>query len=259
MISDKLAIVLYTSTRGHFGYKDCYKHTVKRMAEEIPMFDDYYKVAHIKVSPEDDEDVLVDIEAFLGNSGFNVISSRGDWKHNDTSHHNEYYKDMLTALSDIRLHKYPYVLVCEDDWLLKFSGGYSKYVTEALSFLDNDLSALCIRINHDVHKNEDIRKGLKTNLDSILKQGPNFTEFGPTFTFQPTIVRLKEWWHSVRIINQQIKRNPLLLNMIHCEMISGETMKQFSDSPLPFCFFNPEFINADHIGEKEKIERMRVE
>jgi hypothetical protein len=36
MIADNLAIVLYTSTKGHFGYKDCYKHTVERMLKEIP-------------------------------------------------------------------------------------------------------------------------------------------------------------------------------------------------------------------------------
>jgi len=29
MMVDDLGIVLYTSTKGHFGYTDCYKHTVK--------------------------------------------------------------------------------------------------------------------------------------------------------------------------------------------------------------------------------------
>ena len=76
MISDKLAIVLYTSTKGHFGFKNCYKYTVRRMAEVIPLFHDFYKIVHIKVS-EGEEKQAEEMVDWLYGWGFKVISSKG--------------------------------------------------------------------------------------------------------------------------------------------------------------------------------------
>ena len=153
MINDKLAIVLYTSTKGHFGYKDCYKHTVERMEKEIPFFNSFTKVAHIKYSEKDGEEQLVEMESFLNEKGFFVEITQGDWQHNNESHANGYYRDMLTALSKPCLHKFPYVFAVEDDWQLSFNNKFSLAVSEALSYLDKDLNMLCVRVNRDTHNN----------------------------------------------------------------------------------------------------------
>lgn len=250
MINDRLAIVLYTSARGHFGYRDCYKQTVEKMKKEIPFFESYYKVAHIKYS-DGEEKYLSEMEEFLAYHGFYLKITKGDWKHNDHSHANGYYADMLTVLSDPKLHKYDYVFSFEDDWLINFNDNYTVAVGEALKLLDNNLSALCVRVNHDLHK--DTSNAHQELCGFIFQQGMDYTKFGPTYTFQPTITRLKEWYHSVRMINNQIKRNPFLLQQIHCELISGEILKQFSDSLAPFYFFDPSLINATHIGEENWI------
>lgn len=254
MINDKLAIVLYTSTKGHFGYKDCYKHTVERMEKEIPFFNSFTKVAHIKYSKKDGEDQLVEMETFLNNKGFVVEITKGEWGHNNESHANGYYRDMLTTLSKTCLHKYPYVFVVEDDWQLSFNGLFSSAVSEALSFLDKDLDALCVRVNRDTH--DDTHMADHTDFKLIFRQGEDYTPYGPTFTFQPTIVRLKEWYHSVRVICKAIDADPELFKKTHCELISGQVLKQFSDSDCPFYFFDPEVINAKHIGEEEEIKKL---
>lgn len=254
MIEDKLAIILYTSTKGHFGYKNCYKHTVKRMQSVIPFFDEYTKISHIKYS-ENEEKQLSEMKSFLNENGFEVICSKGDWSHGNNSHANGYYKDMLTALSTSAVHKYNYVLKIEDDWLLNFNNSYTQAVSKAISFLEEDLNALCVRINHDI--NDDLSKANEKVSGYIYQQGLNYTEYGPTFTFQPTIVKLKEWYHSVRLINKQIDKDPSLLNKIHCEIISGQTLKLFSDYKSPFFFFNPKIINAKHIGQEDEIKKLK--
>lgn len=248
MISDALAIVLYTSTKGHFGYKDCYKHTVERMIEEIPFFADYEKVAHIKYSLEDGEKQLIEMKDFLEKRGFEVLISQGDWSHNKGSHAKEYYKDMFTALSSEKIRKRRFTLVCEDDWLLDFKGKWPVAVSKALQFLDKDKDRLCVRVNHDIHK--DLSKADEVVDGLIHQQNTDYTPWGPTFTFQPTIVKSSEWFNSVRFIN----RNLDALEKVHCEIISGEILSMFSDSRTPFCFFNPEKVNAEHIGEIEKVK-----
>ena len=38
------------------------------------------------------------------------------------------------------------------------------------------------------------------------------------------------------------------LGMVHCEIMSGQLLKQLSNSPTPFSFFNPNKIYSNHIG-----------
>jgi hypothetical protein len=251
MIADNLAIALYTSTKGHFGYKDCYKHTVERMLKEIPLFDSYCKVAHIKYSEEDGEDQLVEMETFLNKHGFNVLITKGDWSHNKGSHAQEYYKDMLNVFCSTWVRSKKYTFVCEDDELLNFRGSFCKSVAAAISFLEKDRNALCVKVNRDTET--DLSKATEVFDNLIYRQDKDYTPWGPTFTFQPTIVRSSEWMHSLRIINKNLH----LLDRVHCELMSGEVFKEFSDYALPFFFFNPNKINTKHIGLKQQIEKFK--
>lgn len=251
MIADNLAIVLYTTTKGHFGYKDCYKHTVERMLKEIPFFDSYRKVAHIKYSKEDGENQLIEMETFLNKYGFNVLITKGDWSHNKNSHSQEYYKDMLKVFCSTEIRSKKYTFICEDDELLNFKGSFSKSVGAAISFLEKHRNALCVKVNRDIET--DLSKATEVFDDLIYSQDNDYTPWGPTFTFQPTIVRSSEWMHSLRIINKNLH----LLDRVHCELISGQVFKQFSDSTNPFLFFNPNKINTKHIGLEEEIDRLK--
>lgn len=250
MIDQKLAIVLYTSTKGHFDYKDCYKHTLSRLEEQFGLLTFFYKLAHIKVS-EGEEDLAYEMEAYLKVHGFSVLKTQGTWKHDcdHNSHAKEYYKDMFTALSDKKLHNYPYVLCMEDDWLLSFPKNSAEHwCRKAIDVLDKDLNKLCVRINNK--KENELSEATAIQEEDIYMQNLGYTPWGPTYTFQPTIVRTKEWYHSVRLINNNIE----ILDSQHCEIVSGKTLKNFTDDLCPFLFFNPNKVHAEHIGEKQWIQ-----
>lgn len=259
MIVDDLGVVLYTSTKGHFGYTDCYKHTVNRLVEVFPhCWESLTKVAHIKRSPDDSSEVFLEMFDFLKSNGFDVLVTNGDWGHNKPSHAVGYYQDMKRTLGHAPLHKKRYVFACEDDWLLNFKVNSTSSIMKAIEFMDTNLDVLCVRVNHDVHT--DLSKTVGPIKDLFYLQHLDYTPYGPTFTFQPTIVRLKEWYHSVRLIlkKRDVWRkefNTEYFSYNHCELVSGETLKVFSDSELPFAFFDPNVIVAQHIGENEWINR----
>tara|TARA_Y100000114_G_scaffold156683_1_gene184773 strand:- start:835 stop:1602 length:768 start_codon:yes stop_codon:yes gene_type:complete len=250
MIDKKLAIVLYTSTKGHFNYKDCYKHTVARLEEQFSLFSFFYKVAHIKVS-EGEENLGDEMESYLKVHGFNVLKTDGNWKHDchDNSHAKEYYKDMFTALSDKKLHDFPYVMCIEDDWLVSFPNKSGEHwCKKGIDVLDGDFNKLCVRINNK--KDTCLDEASSVVGEDVYMQNLGYTPWGPTYTFQPTIVRTKEWYHSVRLINNNIE----ILDSQHCEIVSGKTLKNFTDDLCPFLFFNPNKVHAEHIGEKQWIK-----
>lgn len=265
-----VGIVLYTSTKGHFGYRDCYKETVEHFEKQCPSSDNgllvnqfynkFYKLAHIKMCLEADEPIMREMEHWLINKDFRVISSQKEWNHNDASHANGYYADMLKCFSDPKILEQELVLFIEDDWLISthWESMFS-VVDYAVKFMRQNPNKLCLRINRDTDKVPDF-KILKYAPESghllILEQGPKATPYGPTMTFQPTFVRPREWYHALRLINNRISEDPDLLTKYHCELVSGDTMKVFSDDPSPFCFFGQSLVDAEHIGEKERCENL---
>lgn len=252
-MKDDLALVLYTSTKGHFGYKNSYQFTVNRLQEQIESFKWLYKLAHIKVSP-DEKEIGEEMKKWLNNKGFRVILTEADWKHDDptNSHAKEYYKDKYKTFSNEELNKRRYVLFCEDDWLVDFGKKGDLYLNKAIEFLDRDLNYLCVRVNNEIER--DTSKATPVE-EFIYKQNKDYTNFGPTLTFQPTIIRTAEWRLALRFIN----KNLTILNNVHCEILSGSMIKSFTDNETPFCFFNPKVINCEHIGEKEKLKKLNNE
>ncbi len=231
-----ITIVLFTSTKGHFGYKGCYLETAKQF--QFPYMQ-YEKLAHIKFN----KDLPLDMTENLSSLGFLVYVTEGEWSHNSSSHAVEYYKDMEKMLS---LVKTPYVFVCEDDWIIgKHLCGL---LIRGADFLDDNRGKLSIRVLADTDRDQ---KDLIRENDYICTLGPKSTPYGSTFTFQPTLVRTSEWYHSVRFINKKAAVNRDFFNLYHCELVSGEMLRLFSDDRNPFCCFNPLKKVAKHIGTKE--------
>lgn len=252
ILSDNLAIVLYTSTKGHFGQKDLFKHTAKRLEEKVPFCRDFFKLAHIKVSPGEEE-LGEKMGNWLAEMGWIVKATVGGWNHNNQSHAVGYYQDKLKVFSQPQLHRYKYTLFVEDDWLINVDENKTQSLfCSALDYLNDKLDALCIRINNE--KEEPNLADLKVR-NFLYCQGLTRNQYGPTFTFQPTIVRTAEWYHSLRLINKNLH----ILEHKHCEIISGEAMNNFSDSFTPFYYFDPKLISATHIGEdgmEKKLEKL---
>lgn len=240
MIHNNIAFTFFITTRGHYGRKDIWRETIYHWYDVMPTFEMYPKFVHIKIS-DGEEKLGEEIKDQLEEIDFKVLTTQKDWKHNDSSHAVGFYEDMLKLYSDTELHKYKYSILHEDDWLWKSSSNLSYLLNLGRRFLDENLDALCVRVNDERHK--DKSKSFKAS-DKIYGQRVDYTPFGTTMTFQPTILRTLEWYHALRLIN----KNKEVLKQRHCELVSGDVMKNFSDSKTPFYFFDPDVLSAEHIG-----------
>jgi hypothetical protein len=184
---------------------------------------------------------------FLQRNDFHILNTCGNWAHKDSSHAVGYYKDMLSVFNSIPHTEFTFVE--EDDWLIHSKNPFNYCVEVATKFLRENKNALCVRINSEPDKRIN---GATKVREGIYRQDEDFTKFGSTFTFQPCILRTRDWWHSLRIINNNLH----LLDSVHCEILSGQVFKQFSDDKSPFYFFDPDLVWCEHIGEKEKLEKL---
>jgi hypothetical protein len=64
-----LSINFFTSTGGHYGYKDVYKKTIESLSKKFINFYDIRKYANIKISPGE-EQLSKEIRLFLISHGF---------------------------------------------------------------------------------------------------------------------------------------------------------------------------------------------
>jgi hypothetical protein len=251
-----ISLAFFTSTKGHWGYQDCYKHTINSISESV--FTDVFSglFAHIKNSGEGFEE----IEDWLKQKGFFVKIRDGIWDNHGTIFESEevlgYYGDMLNLLSENDLLKNEFILFCEDDNTINCNGDFTEFLSRGMSLLKNRADILSVRINRtDCANWNDLSKSTKID-DYIYLQNEDYTKVGPTLTFQPTIMRTRDWYSSVRFINNNWNQ----FKNAHCELVSGFVMKYlFTDSKKPFAFFNPDKISCDHIGIEEFIKGRKYE
>ena len=72
----------------------------------------------------------------------------------------------------------------------------------------------------------------------------NYTQYGPTFTFQPNISRTNEIFIAWKEAQNYLDK----LGSYHCELMSGDLLKKMTNSKTPFSFFNTHRVYAEHIG-----------
>jgi hypothetical protein len=240
-----LNLVLFTSTKGHFGNKEIYRRTISDLFSKISP-DLFFNYAHIKVSSN--EEVLAEeMELWLKQYNFHVDKTFGNWSHSDHQLHGfEYTKDRIKAYSNALLNKNIYTLNLEDDWLFNVKTNDLKYYIDfACRKLDRDPHLVQFRFNHEIHKiieEDNINEGeyyVQTNLS---------TPYGSTFTFQPSITRTRDnfvAYNLIKIYYEQIKQ-------MHIELQSGWAYKHLSNSEKHFAFFNPKLIDCTHIGVKSE-------
>lgn len=237
----KLAIVLFTTTKGHYGRKDLYKFTVNNLLNRL--FEINYQLfAHIKYGDGEENQVL-EMSNWLQEKGAKILLSKGDWSHHSKSHAEEYTKDITRAFLDSRINEYQFSLFQEDDFCL--TGSVTKFLYEGIRILQKYPHILSVRANHGPETPEE-NKIVKMREDDFFKQGKNYTPWGPTFTFQPTVVRTRDMMQAYRLIRdnwEKLKNN-------HIELTSGMALKTLSDDPLPFCFIDPKVCHSIHIGEE---------
>lgn len=234
-------LVLFTSTKGHFGNKEIYQKTLEDLFKKIDS-NLFFKFAHIKVSP-DEEGVAKEMTEFLLSFGFFVDQTIGSWSHNDhQSHAVGYTQDIIKSFNNDRLHLQEHSLWLEDDWLFnvkKFDLEY--YINYAIKQLKVNKDLLCFRFNHEIHE---INKDNNINKDIYYIQTDKSTPYGSTFTFQPNITRTRDTWLAYKFINEYWSH----IKNMHIELQSGWGFKHLTSISEHFAFFDPEYINCTHIG-----------
>ena len=244
MNSLPISLTLYTTTKGHFGYKDCAKDTVDHLSKiDEGCFSN--KSAHIKVcDSQEGEDKCEDLKSFFESKQIDVSTTKGNWNRKNNNHAVEYFKDMETLMNQDSVHDNEFILFHEDDWIINTQKPLMYLLQEGIRLMKGNKDILCVRINADT--NTDLSKTSKITKD-IYIQNEDYTQYGPTITFQPTLMRTRDWYAAVR----QINRNDLRFKS-HCELLSGMFMKGlFATVSTPFAFFDPNTINATHIGSEE--------
>lgn len=255
---NQLGLVLFTSTKGHFGRKDIYDISLQKLEDQCGgalenVFSNRF--AHIKISPGE-EDIGKNIRDNLeSNWGFEVKSTIGGWEHDSISHWDGYTGDILKAFSDDCVHKCEFSLFFEDDSPPKSRDfpAATQMAMAALKRYKDKVSVMFYR-GKDLPDREDAY-GKLDGFNRIFFQKQNFTEWGPTFPFQPTVVRTRDIYQAYRVITQNYEK----LKHLHIELISGMGMKTLTSDPEPFLFVDPEFCHSLHIGTPEFIEKLETE
>lgn len=237
-------LIVFSTTMGHAG-KQTYKETIDRLLGQIDGCLFSSKVLHLK-SRQGEEDVADEIKSFCSDFGIRVIETKEEVVHhseNHLSHSAGYFKDIYKAYSDVEIRKQKYSLWLEDDWLFKSKLCLEMVFKECLKFLDDNPDQLCVRFN-GAKDFSDPEGEFLVESENISTQAINYTKYGPTFTFQPNINRTNEIFIAWKAAQHHLDK----LGSYHCELMSGDLLKNMSNSKTPFSFFNPQKAYTEHIG-----------
>lgn len=230
-------LCFFTTTKGHFGRKDIYRITLESLFSKVRNSFFSRRIAHIKITPGE-ESVAQEMEEYLMSHGFHVLKSVGDWRHNDNSHGAEYNKDIYKVFSskEATLDRFSFWL--EDDWILNGNNIDAKFIS-AEKFLGRQPEYLSVRVNAEKYEDD------KVFGESIFKvQGNNYTQWGPTFTFQPTVTKTD----AVHYAYSLLQRNWEQMGHLHVELQSTYSIRSLVLNPTPFAIFPYEDLNCTHIG-----------
>lgn len=240
-----LNLIVFCTTMGHGG-RHTYQEVIAKLFSNFDpnLFEN--KVLHLK-SREQEKDIANEIKSFCSPLDIRVIESKEEIVHhseNHLTHSAGYFKDIYKAYSDLDLRKVKYSLWLEDDWLFKIKDtNLESAFRESIEFLDENPDQVCIRFNRAEKFSKPDGDFLVEN-ENIFTQAINYSKWGPTFTFQPNISRTNEIYITWKMAQQYLDR----LGNYHCELMSGDLLKNVTNSETPFSFYDPEKIYTEHIG-----------
>ena len=249
-----LNLIIFCTTIPKYGHGNnsegyvsdyTYERTINSLFKQVNPDIFKNKLLHLKTRPEE-EDVADKIKSFCESKNINVLETKAEVQHHSEdaqNHAAEYFKDVYKAFSQKEVRKQKYTLWLEDDYLLRSRViSLTNGIKQSIKFLDENPEKLCVRFNlgQDFHKPEKFIK----HCHNIYSQDLNYTQFGPTFTFQPNITRTNEAFITWKAAQNYLNK----LDEIHCEIMSGHLFTQLTDTRYPFSFFNPKKIVPEHIG-----------
>jgi len=250
-----LNLIIFCTTAPKYGhgnntenYKSnyTYEKTINSLFDQVDKNLFKNKLLHLK-SREGEEGVADNIKNFCDDKDIRVIETKENFEHhsdNALSHAAGYFKDIYKAFSDLDIRKQKYSLWLEDDYLFRLRMiSLEEAFKQSIKFLDNNPEQLCVRFNLGLNFTKAVNSIKESH--NIFTQDLNYTQYGPTFTFQPNISRTTDIFVAWRAAQNLLHK----LEILHCELVSGEILKtNLTNSPTPFSFFNPKKIFSEHIG-----------
>lgn len=229
-----IALLFFTSTKGHFGFKKIYADTLEHLNKQIPLGNFTQKIGHIKVSPGEEE-LGEKMKSDLINYGFDdVILTVADWSRG-VVHQNEYMRDVIRVSQKQNIYSCPYVLWLEDD---------SPFTSHPVS-----LETCLNRMTKMLDASPDIlsvRFLRRPDLPSspIIPSGNEEYFWSPHFNFQPVIMRSRDFYLACKIIDDNFEST----KNIQCEMLWRLVLGPFSSEEKKHAVWYPDYGETFHIG-----------
>tara|TARA_R100000742_G_C4275596_1_gene96165 strand:+ start:103 stop:825 length:723 start_codon:yes stop_codon:yes gene_type:complete len=236
---------------GNHTYKDCINDLYSKVDKNV--FKN--RLLHLKTR-KGEEDIAEEIKRFCEDKDVRVLETVEDIVHHSENHqiHSAgYFKDILKAYSDSEIQKQKYSFWLEDDELLQTDSiTLESALVESVKFLEENPNQLCVRFNRAKEFGEPMDAGSNSKHEylfeneNIFTQAINYSEWGPTFTFQPNINRTKQiflaWQEAQKYLDN--------LGDWHCEVVSGSILRQVTniEKETAFSFFNTNKVFSKTIG-----------
>lgn len=233
-MTSPISICLFTSTKGHWGHTDVYKTTLDHLDRQIPLGDFGARYAHIKISPGE-EALGEQISTALSRRGFFVEKTVGAWKRGAV-HGQQYLLDQIKASQSPVLHRCPYMLFLEDDWVMNpHRANLRDTLSQMLSVLAHEPSVVSFRFLS------------ATNLSSspMLKK-ENDVFWSPDFNYQPALLRTRDFYVACKFIEDNWNQ----LKDGHCEMVTKIALNILSRSEYRHLVWLPHYAEVHHLGEQ---------
>lgn len=237
-----LSLLLYTSTKGHYGVFDRYQRTITDLFNQVPSDTFAGRLAHVKasVTSKPGEPSAEDMMCWLSDRKILPILTFADWSHG-ASHQSGYLSDM----SKLTRGANDFVLHLEDDFLLRaHQNDLIYYLCRAIVLLtDPDI----VQVRFPRWHNERTRiEGLraKHGIDGKTRDGNNPDHFlANDWSNNVFVARARDMQTALLLI----ERNPGVFPQ-HAEHGLGAAMKYLSRSETPLAIFDPSHVSAYHTG-----------
>lgn len=246
-----ITFALMSTTQGHFGIKTRWQETVDGFSRAMPFDQFESRLAHIKVSP-DEEETKVKMTEGLRARGFKTAITEGNWNHGEPSHQSNYLADLWTV---VNLVKSPYIFICEDDWIpVVGEGELTDHLAIATGWLEEDPTLMQVRIPRWWNEFERIR-GLKARhgLDRWSEPVDAYRFRHDDYSANPSLYRTRDLRAALILV--QATNLPK-----HVEHGVGEALRLLSGAVRhQFACFQPAKVYITHrgtlLGEEDSLDQ----
>lgn len=230
-----ITFCLFTSSKGHFGFKDIYRTTLDHWDRQIPLSTFGQRVAHLKVTPGDEaiaEQMVVD----LTDRGFNVLQTTASWTRG-LSHGANYLGDMVKVSKAPIVYTQPYFLLVEDDTPLVAAG----------ASLEDILLRGCqlLAENHELVSVRTIRRGdYEGGVPQLGEAEGGRAFYSPHTDYQTPLLRSIDFYRLCMLL----EANPQACQTVQCEQLWAIILSTFSRAERRHLVWKPDRIEALHLG-----------